>query len=100
MTHKEVLIRARALIEDPAHWTKGTYNDMEGHRCAVGAIYSTELDGLDGMEMERELLRHKAIAALNAVVPGPSVEEWNDHPNTTHECVLTAFSEAIAREDE
>jgi hypothetical protein len=41
-TPKDVLVAARALIADPAHWTQGSYaRDAAGHRVGENSAEAT-----------------------------------------------------------
>lgn len=86
-----VLIKARALIADPAMWGKGRRGRDRPFAtcCAAEAIE----------DMPYSEARRRAIVALrNAVLSHPSVErlvDWNDAPERTHAEVLAAFDKAI-----
>lgn len=96
ITVKEVLIAARAKIEDPKNWTQGECaRDSKGKEvhsrneravcwCSIGAIAHASgfYYGFD-----------KTIAALESVIPG-SISTFND--THTHAEVLAKFDEAIA----
>lgn len=120
MTTKEALVRARALIEDPANWKQGglATPDLEkaeavGPFCAIGAIGKVNevwgiggWGGRDGSGMgasvgERNWQNPEATATFRAAkglleecLPAP-VHEYNDTHD--HACVLAAFDAAIAR---
>jgi hypothetical protein len=105
---KLVLIKARTLIEDPQHWTRGTlarsregedvsWADRSADRwCAMGAIYRAALDLLGDA--------NKAAQVGNAVVRSivPSAESQlrgylatlNDHAG--HAAVIGAFDRALS----
>lgn len=94
-TTKEVLVKARALVEKG--WTKDAYaRDSSGDRvpyydftacqwCMVGAV-----DAADDIR-----LRFSAKDILRRVIGG-QISAFNDAPSTTHADVLAAFDRAIA----
>ena len=89
MTALEWLKHGRALLNDPEKWLQmpGFYC-YGGRYCAAGALgYREEHFFTDTQE--------QAIAYLDRAV-GDYVEEWNDHPTTTHAMVLEAYDRAIA----
>ena len=78
---------ARALIDTPEKWIKGSFCDMHGRHCAVGALGHTDADAL-------------SYQALNDVVGGHPITSWNDNRQRTHEDVMDAFDRAIALAEE
>jgi hypothetical protein len=104
----EILTAARALIQDPAHWTQGSFaRDEHGHDvdalaptaqcfCAYGAIVKVT---------NKDTLRHnpagpflRSAAAALCGVPHPA--DLNDGVNhapglTPHQAVLKMFDLAI-----
>lgn len=116
----EVLVRAKARIQNPEHWTKGRYaRDEEGEMaqvtdtqavcfCGLGAVHrsSFELFGppgnpqwyIDGHK------RHTAADDEALIVLGEvahrrgfsTFPQFNDNDATTHDDVMRAFDEAIA----
>lgn len=98
MTTKEVLIKARALVEKG--WTKGA-----GARRANGAsVYPDDneacrwciLGAVNAAEYHDRELRLRAITKLKAAIPKAGIADFNDDPATTHADVLAAFDRAIA----
>lgn len=98
MTPAETLRRARALIERPEAWTKGT--SARWHRqpvdvesplatcwCAFGAIRRQSVD---------RATQDRAIGRLRRF-SGPNVVDWNDAPERTHAEVIEAFDRAIEK---
>lgn len=99
----DTLRAARALIEDPKHWTKRAYarpskwatderapESLEaGAWCALGAL--RRIDG------PYEL---SAISALSRVISGGTgtiaVWRFNDDPERRHRDILKVFDKAIA----
>lgn len=96
-TPRDILVKARELIADPAHWTKGEFGRdahgngivpwLEGRKpvcyCSLGAILTV---GDSGDEAARVLEKHMR----------DSITRFNDDPKTTHADVLAAFDRAIA----
>ncbi len=102
-TTKEILIAAKALISDPAHWTQGEYSrNTDGRRtahhdpaavcwCAMGAIIRV----LPLREYSRAVGVTETLAAWGA--GGNSAADlvgFND--GHTHAEVLALFDKAIA----
>ena len=103
-TIKQRLQAARALIDQPEHWTKGALRrDAAGcpvvlphhtvaSRCAFGAILEA-----CSVEEEREVRRH-LMASVNSRTPEgyySDITNWNDARDRTHAEVLQAFDRAI-----
>ena len=107
----ETLRAARALIEDPKHWTKGALakpgkrsadeetvnvNDpIAGAWCAVGAI--TRVDG--AYESLALIALAKAIGSIGTFYPDTAKNDiiyYNDLGSTRHRGVMRAFDKAIA----
>lgn len=84
---KEILIRARSLIENPAKWIKGPSGRC-GEYCALNAIFAADFST---PVQERE-----AIGLFIHVIREPSIAYWNDRPERTHQEVLNAFDQAIS----
>ena len=103
---KQVLINARALIADPAHWTRATlactangrrvaWHDQSAIKwCALGAIYRAAYDLVGD--------RKEAVRIGNEVAKSISRTRWfrmrlptiND--SRGHTAVLAVFDEALA----
>lgn len=93
---REVLVAARALIDTPEKWTKGSMGRtasgacvVASHRdacrwCAIGAVI--RVDGSVG---------YRAWDALDAA-SGSAAPMFNDAPSTTHADVMNLFDRAIA----
>ena len=111
MDTKELLIEARAMIQDPIHWYKGGYaaalvkgqqvpaNHKEDYACfcAYGALDTTAEKSGDLGEAE-----DRAMHLLDESVPndfklrhGGGVITYNDDPDTTHADILAVFDRAI-----
>lgn len=86
MTPREILIKARSLIENPDNWIKGKMFE-EDACCALGAVYRAEPN--------LTTARGSALVALRyAVLQYPGIMSFNDDEGTTHADVLRAFDEA------
>ena len=97
----EVLRKARALISDPARWTRGNYAsgpDGKPRRpldrdavqwCALGAIGRVAYSSRCG-ELAMVALRDTTVRAANV-----GAATYNDRKG--HAAVLAAFDETIAR---
>lgn len=112
---KAVLMRARSLIADPTHWTRGRKRAwLPGHRlggrrmsetnpdefayCALGAIeQATNRFGNDPVLDRDEEGASLARAALKSVVGGRIVN-FNDTRARDHTDVLAAFDKAIEQQ--
>jgi hypothetical protein len=121
MKTSEMLERAKALIADPEHWTKGTlardakgnyanYNGpeatcfcMRGALCRVqyenerDAVLITPLERHEGWEIRRDAER-RLRRVLKNNTQFDSVSDFNDHAETTHENVLVVMDTAIQQE--
>jgi hypothetical protein len=102
---KQVLINARALIADPAHWTRGTlactangrkveWHDQSATKwCAMGAIYRAAYDLVGNQE---EAVRIGDELA-NSIPPrrwlGGTLAAINDARG--HAAVLAVFDKAL-----
>ena len=87
-----LLMTARSLIEDERNWIQHDYETRDGRFCAVGALrYAARFMGPPGAlgSANRLLL---AVARERGF---SKIEKMNDR--SSHERVLTAFDEAIAR---
>jgi len=116
----EVLVRAKARIQNPSQWTKGhfarsedgAYADMNGAQavcfCGIGAVYRSSFD-LFRSRADPQLCvdalplitaaDDEALIALGEVAHRrgfPTFSQFNDADATTHADVLEAFDEAIA----
>lgn len=102
MTTVEVLRKARAFIEDPAHWwQEQSYGDREENCvCAAGAIYLA-VNGW-GPATPRLTTTDETYAAVEALAhqtAQQTVFDFNDSPETSHADVLAAFDRAIESEE-
>ena len=87
MTTLEVLTAARKRIDTPSKWCKG-YISAGSRCCIMGALDEVTLTYIEF---------HKAKDVLLSQV-GDGIEEFNDHPTTTHRDVLALFDRAIEAE--
>lgn len=103
MSPREVLIKARALIERPEAWTKGAAARDDGGVpvsfdseravcfCGIGATWKVQERKSMAIDESGENLLHR--------VAGGRFGSWNDAPERTHAEVLEAFDRAIALAD-
>jgi hypothetical protein len=87
----QLLTMARALIAERRNWAQGRYETIGGRRCAVGAVCVAAeiLGGSAGDDACEHLLSVALDRGFGAV------ETMNDR--STHQEILWAFDEAIAR---
>jgi hypothetical protein len=93
MEPKEILIRARKLIDHPDKWIKGMFTFGGGY-CAVGALFKAGIDRC-GIEWDKNPA-YLALVKSTGTEPG-EVGRFND--THTHAEVLAAFDRAIASLD-
>ena len=109
MSTKDILIAAKAVIEDPKNWTLGSLaRDKLGFPrlptsldavcfCSTGAVTKVTQGDVAG--------RHKAVVALDGVVRDLSkgrfktVVQFNDNPFNGHLAVMKVFDTAIAAQE-
>ena len=89
---KEILIRARKLIENPENWIQGAFS-KGGAYCAVGSLFAAGID-ISGPYTESPAYQalEKAMG-LDHTPPAGRVSYWSD--SHTHAEVLAAFDRAI-----
>jgi hypothetical protein len=93
MTTKEVLIKARKLIEKPEAWCQGNYRHFNANGDAVRWCPKGSL-----MEITCRLSVvsfSDALGTLERALGAPKVAVWNDTPGRTHDEVLALFDRAI-----
>lgn len=103
---RDVLVRARALIEKPEAWTKNTFaRDKDGDEvsraldeavcwCAAGAIYRSCEGDFETYRYATQAVRH-AVGLGDFEVTHKSIgEDWNDISD--HATVLAGLDRAIA----
>jgi hypothetical protein len=102
---KQVLINARALIADPAHWTRSVlactaagdniawYDPSAAKWCAVGAIYRATYD-LVGDPREATRIGKKVARSISPIWCCRSLMSINDLRG--HKAVLAVFDKALA----
>jgi hypothetical protein len=96
MSPKEILIRARKLIEKPENWVRGHFYSGSAY-CAVGSLFAAGIDYMGTYTQNPAYLAlAKAMSVTATVIPG-NVSRWND--DHTHAEVLAAFDCAIASFD-
>lgn len=89
------LVKARALIADPAKWGKGRrrHDRPLDTCCAAEAIEEVEPPS------PRRRAAYCALEQAAGIVRPPMgsvIVDWNDAPERTHAEVLAAFDKAIA----
>lgn len=105
-TARQILIDAKALIADPARWSKGLfYNGRKCSYCAVGALnvasgcetpYGAGDNTPKGVRIANQTARRFLDHAVNSYAPSEfSVMSFNDKPRTSHEDVMRVFDKAI-----
>lgn len=103
MTVREVLVAARALIDTPEKWVKGTVAAYaNGDRCSVDSPKACRFCAYGSLllatERDADLVR-RAEQALDVAAGATDPFEYiriNDAPSTTHADVLALFDRAIA----
>lgn len=108
----ELMIEAKALIEDESKWTKGYYaHDSEGSLrealdpqavcfCSVGALIKVA----GGYDYPQSLQIDRAEAVLSDCVKistdgwGQDIVEFNDAKDNTHQDVMAVWDKAIQME--
>lgn len=93
-TLKDDLIAAKALIDTPEKWGKGSGINppRNGCHCIITAVPSSRV---------ATFLRDFLPGGQGAWPVGISpVVAFNDHPNTTHADIMALFDRAIAAADE
>lgn len=106
MNTQELLIKAKAIIADPAHWTQGTYAKTDkGLRtdtvasdatcfCSIGACYKVTGTSLhDDEQVAQERISGAWTLLDKAADMYGGIVQVNDH--YSHDLVLTMFDEAI-----
>ena len=90
---RELLIKARKVIENPENWCRGAYS-WDGKHCAVGALY--EVTGDSQREIINDSLKlYPAYEYLNQLTLDSSgIIHYND--SHQHHEVLAIFDIAIA----
>lgn len=92
MTLKADLIAARALIDTPEKWGRGSrLRHPMGSLCAIGAFQ----EAIPPYSFTR---REKAYQALRVELPpkfNGYVADFNDAPTTTHADIMSLFQRAI-----
>lgn len=88
----ENLKAAKALIDTPEKWGKGTYEPGPDCYCVVGALKAA-----NGWS-EFEVWNTKAINALYSACDDrfEGIVDLNDHPDTTHADIMALIDRAIA----
>lgn len=110
MTLRDDLIAAKALIDTPEKWGKGTsaYTSLPNKPlCAHGACrrlaHVTRRDEVEfsARQKLREVLPDVWPESRSAITLDGirTVPDFNDHPDTTHADIMALFDRAIAAAD-
>ena len=113
---RRTLRRARAILADPAAWTKGRVADTgpdhgakpidpadpaAARFCAIGAVAAAAAGDYRRSNEARWYLSMAAARQIYPADPRPddevsvSIGGWNDRDTTTHADILAAFDAAI-----
>lgn len=88
----QLLVTARALIEDDRNWIQHDYETRDDRYCAVGALrYAARFMGSPGPL----LTASKLMLSVSRERGFSKIEKMNDR--SSHVRVLSAFDEAISR---
>lgn len=87
------LVKARALIADPAKWGQGMRCTRPSFETCCAAEALDAASEVSPARREAYRLLHQAVG-LNHNVWGVLID-WNDAPERTHADVLGAFDKAI-----
>lgn len=95
MSLRDDLIAAKALIDTPEKWIKGSW-EREGCYCAAGALRKA----LNAPMMPSGLVdwafwNYPAVVALDQLT-ADGIANFNDAPRTTHADIMSLFDRAIA----
>lgn len=95
MTTKEILQKARALVE--AGWMQGaSFDAKSGCYCASGAICAAaNLSEIVFICENRTCTEARSKFATSNKLAGIGIVPWNDAPGRTKDEVLAAFDKAI-----
>lgn len=104
----KLLALARKLIVSPEAWTKGVYaRDLEGNKCGTWRKESCKFCAIGAIRAAHGLLGYKTgdpaswrsarevLKCVNGEQKWRCLEHWNDHPETKHAEVISAFDAAI-----
>ena len=109
---KQDLIQAKALIENPKHWTRKAYaRNSDGVSvciidpsacafCASGATMKAVINTSDGIEDnddKRELVARSLLSIVALETEGCILVDLND--DFSHEYVMSAYDKAIEMTD-
>lgn len=91
-----VLKSARARISDPEHWTRGALSrNICGDEVSADSPNACQwcmVGVLDISGFSPEVWRAESYLKLTT---GGYIDQFNDHPDTTHADVLAAYDRAI-----
>lgn len=104
MKVKELLVKAKGLIENPETWTQGYYaHDKDGNMCealdeeatcfcSIGALFKA-----NGGYYDEDGVISKAEDILNSLADRHFIVDHND--SNTHENVMALWDRAITKAD-
>ena len=109
MKPSELLIKAKAVIADPKHWTQGQYaKDVKGYStgpstpdavcwCSLGALHAV---AHEEHTYDARFAATRYLSDVAAECGYIGIPDFND--NSSHEAVMKAWDKAIklAKEDE
>ena len=99
MALRDDLIAAKKLIEHPENWMQGDYTNWYGCLCALGACRLALYGSVERKGRAHNGDENPLAFALKESLPAGdwrTVDEFNDHPDTTHADVMALFDRAIA----
>lgn len=102
MTTLQLLLKARALIADPAHWCQGSAAQTgDGFKCDFDAPYAARWCALGAIakvcrEQRKDWSPLAQVLTQTIGAGGTTLISMND--NRTHQDVLALFDGAIERE--
>ena len=103
MNTKEILIKAKGLIDSPEKWTQLAWArnsrqiscamDNSDAKCfCLGSALILASPPLEPLIVNLEI--ENQLPEIDGKIP--SIADYNDHPDTTHEDIMNLFDKAIA----
>lgn len=94
MTTKDILIKAKRLIDSPEKWRKDALDLRRGVCCIAQAI-ARQPEAKDGGVFSQAA--KKTFQALGFSSDWRDAAKFNDSPDTTHLDIMNLFNKAIER---